>query len=304
MTEKETAIDTTIKDPSVTPGDKAFTISADSGYTLTYSESAEGWVSFYSYYPDWMIGMNNYFYTFKGGNLYRHNTNPIRNTFYQDWWTATGNPSGSFTNTSLVGVFNDRVLENKLFKTITLQGDSIWSATLESELQYSGYIDATWFEKKEATYFAYVRNTGTVPAAISEYALRSLNGIGRSVNASVGITTDVDFSISPLIVIDSIISIGDYVYFAVPPYTTPQFAGTVSNVIRNYPGGVNRLIIDTTIAGAVPVPIPDAYFLYIKNSLAESHGILGHYCVFNINNDSTSKIELFAVESEIMKSFP
>jgi hypothetical protein len=51
-------------------------------YTLTYSEGVEGWASFYSFLPDWMIGMNNYFYTFKGGNLYRHNVNNTRNNFY------------------------------------------------------------------------------------------------------------------------------------------------------------------------------------------------------------------------------
>ena len=44
-------------------------------YTLTYSESVQGFPSFYSYIPDMMIGMNNYFYSFKAGELYRHNTN-------------------------------------------------------------------------------------------------------------------------------------------------------------------------------------------------------------------------------------
>jgi len=29
-------------------------------YTLTYSESAQGWPSFYSYYPDFMIGTSYY----------------------------------------------------------------------------------------------------------------------------------------------------------------------------------------------------------------------------------------------------
>lgn len=53
--------------------------------TLTYSPMVQGWPSFYSYNPDWMIGMNNYFYSFKGGNLYRHNSNSLRNTFYTEW---------------------------------------------------------------------------------------------------------------------------------------------------------------------------------------------------------------------------
>ena len=87
--------------------------------TLTYSESAQGWVSFYSFYPDWMIGMNNYFYTFKGGDLYRHNVNESRNTFY-----------GVFTPSLMMSVFNDAPLENKLFKTLNLVGDDAWSATL------------------------------------------------------------------------------------------------------------------------------------------------------------------------------
>jgi len=44
--------------------------------------------------------------------------------------------------------------------------------------------------------------------------------------------------------------------------------------------------------------------MFIKNSVAESHGVLGHYCVFTLENDNTNKVELFAVESEVMKSYP
>ena len=36
-------------------------------YTISYSEEAKGWPSFYSFLPDFMIGMNSYFYTFKNG---------------------------------------------------------------------------------------------------------------------------------------------------------------------------------------------------------------------------------------------
>ena len=144
-------------------------------YTLTYSEGVAGWVSFYSYYPDWIIGMNNYLYTFKGGNIYRHNVNQSRNTFYQPWWIQLGNPAGAFTPTRLQSVFNNSALENKLFKTINLEGDAAWSAQLITDLQFSGFINESWFEKKEASYYAFVRNN-----TIGEFALRSLNGIGNS----------------------------------------------------------------------------------------------------------------------------
>jgi hypothetical protein len=258
-------------------------------YTLTYSDMAKGWVSFYSYYPDWMIGMNNYFYTFKGGNLYRHNVNASRNTFY-----------GQFAPSTLQSVLNTAPLENKLFKTINLQGDSIWSVTLETDLQYSGYIERDWFVKKEASYFAFVRNN-----SVGQLALRSVNGIGKSYAVTgSGAAVIVKFSVFPLIAIGNIISVGDYLYFSLPPYTAPVLAGKVTLITVDLPNGVNQLTIDTTISGTTPIPIQNAFFLYIKNSVAESHGVLGHYCTFNIENTSTDKIELFAVQSEVMKSFP
>ncbi len=110
-------------------------------YTLSYSESAQGWPSFFSFYPDWMIGMNNYFYTFKGGNLYRHNTNETRNNYY-----------GQQYSSQITSVFNDSPLQNKLFKTINLESDSSWDATLITDIQTSGYIENEWFEKKEGSW--------------------------------------------------------------------------------------------------------------------------------------------------------
>lgn len=268
-------------------------------YTLSYSEGVAGWVSFYSYYPDWMIGMNNYFYTFKGGNIYKHNVNASRNTFYQPWWTQFGQPTSAFTPTSITSVFNNAALENKLFKTINIEGDAPWGATLQTDLQISGFIDQSWFEKKEASYFAYVRNN-----SIGEFALRSLNGIGRSFQVTGG--TVIKFSINPLISIGNIISIGDLVYFFNPPLTTPLLAGKVTAITVDYPNNLNQITITTVVPGAVTVPIAtqNAYFLYVKNSVAESHGVLGHYCTFTLQNSFNSKIELFAVEANVMKSFP
>lgn len=263
-------------------------------YTLTYSDQVEGWVSFYSYEPDWMIGMNNYFYTFKGGNLYRHNVNPIRNNFYGVDYPST-----------IKSVFNDVPLENKLFKTMNIEGDDAWEANMVTDIQNSGYIDYTWFEKKEQSYYAFVRNEGTTPANVSEYALRSLNGIGRSINTSGPANAlVVSFSINPLISIGSIVSIGDFLYYSLPPYTTPILCGKITAINQNYPAGVNNIVVNTTITGGGVPPITTPYFLYIKNAEAESHGVLGHYCVFELINNNQNKVELFAVESEVMKSYP
>jgi hypothetical protein len=262
-------------------------------YTLTYAEGSKGWVSFYSYNPDWMIGMNNYFYTFKGGNIWRHNTNETRNNFY-----------GVQYNSMIVSVINDRPLENKLFKTINIEGDDTWDATLQTDIQTTGFINAEWFEKKEGSYFAFVRNSGQTPADTEEFPLRSLNGIGTSLSVlGPAGAKIVSFSINPLVSIGSILSIGDTIYFSLPPtYATPILFGVVTNIEVNLPQGENRITVNDT-GGTVP-SISNPYILYIKNSVAESHGVLGHYCVFTIENDNTNPIELFAIESEIMKSYP
>ena len=255
-------------------------------YTLTYSEATPGWVSFYSYYPDWMIGMNNYFYTFSGGDLYRHNVNETRNNFY-----------GTQSTSTLESVFNVSPLENKLFKTIALKGDSPWAVTLETDIQVSGFISVNWFEKKEGTFFAFVRND-----TVGQLNLRSVNGIGRSSQVVGGNVIKFPLTIS----IGSIISIGDLFYFLLPPNFTgaPLLGGQVTAITVDLPNGVNQITINTAISGTTPIAVQDAYFLYIKNSIAESHGVLGHYCVFNLENAETEKIELFTIESDVMKSFP
>lgn len=267
-----------------------------SNYTVTYSESSQGWPSFYSFLPDWMIGMNNYFYSFKGGNLYRHNVNETRNNFY-----------GTQYNSVLQSVFNDSPLENKLFKTINLEGDYPWNATMDTDIQNTGFVQVGWFEKKEASWYAFVRNEGTTPAQPGEYALRSVNGIGRSTTITgTGAAVQVNFAIgSNPIDIGSIISIGDILYYNLPPsFGAPILFGKVTNIQVNYPGGLNRITVDTTIPGATIPGIQNPYIMFVKNSVAESHGVLGHYCVFTLENAQTVKVELFAVESEVMKSYP
>tara|TARA_B110000908_G_scaffold172585_1_gene240999 strand:+ start:6701 stop:7522 length:822 start_codon:yes stop_codon:yes gene_type:complete len=263
-------------------------------YTLTYDNGIKGFPSFYSYFPDWMIGMNNYFYTFKGGNLYRHNTNPVRNRYYGINYSST-----------MQSVFNDIPLENKLFKTINLEGDDSWGTTLVSEQQDDGFILAPWYAKKEGAYFAFVRNDGTTPAQLSEYALRSLNGIGTSANIVVtGTTTTVSFPVT--MPIGNIISVGttanndgDMLYFGNP---NPLLLGRVIQVNQDFPAGINNIVVDNTIGS--PAPTTTEYILYIKNSIVESHGILGKYGVFTLTNSNTEKVELFSVETEVMKSFP
>ena len=171
-------------------------------YTLTYSESSNGFPSFYSYIPEMMIGMNNYLYSFKGGNIWRHNTNEIRNNYYDTQYSS-----------QITSIFNDSPLENKLFKTINLESDDAWSGTFSSNIQTTGTIDYSWFEKKEGSWFAFMRNSGATPAATDEYVLRSLNGIAVSSSVDSAAPTAVEINFPLTTSIGSILSIGDTLYF-------------------------------------------------------------------------------------------
>jgi hypothetical protein len=248
--------------------------------------------------------MNNYFYTFKGGNLYRHNVNENRNTFYTDFWTQVGTPNEAFKPSTMESVFNVSPLENKLFKTLNLEGDDSWAATIETDIQDSGFIDSDYFEKKEQSWYAFIRNEGlgSTPAAVPEFALRSLNGIGQSTTVNiVGLTTTINFATT--VQIGNILSVGDYFYF-LSGTNEPVYAGNVTAINVDLRRGTNNVVIDTSPAGTTPIPSNTETFLFIKNSVAESHGVLGHYAVFNLTYSENTKVELFAVESEVMKSFP
>jgi hypothetical protein len=276
-------------------------ITEQSKCTLTYSEDSKGFPSFYTYCPEFIKGMNQYLYTFQGGNLWRHNTNETRNNYYGQQYPSR-----------ITSVFNEAPLQNKIFKTINLEGDDAWSATLQTDINTDGEIDESYFELKEGAWFAFVRNNGPVgpDSNQTQWDLRSVNGIGLT--SSVPDTTDpaniiVDFAlgVNP----GSIISVGDFMYFApAPSYSSPRFSGVLTSIIRT--GGTYQITINSTAAAPFPAPqptqIPTAfdYWFFIKNPIAESHGVLGHFCVFELTLEQTSASELFAVESDVMKSFP
>lgn len=266
-------------------------------YTLTYSDKVKGWPSFYSFYPEKMIGMNQHLYSFSGGDIWKHNTNETRNNFY------------GVQGTSIVSsVFNDQPLENKLFKTISLEADSAWLTNANTDIQANGLINKEWYVKKEGAWFSFIRSNGPSGSSTdeSQWELRSLNGIGQSTSvAGTALAPQVNFATS--IDIGNKLSTGDSMYFLQSPYTTPEFAGILSaiTVDKKSSTPVNRITIDASVSGVVtPIPIQDAIWMFIQNPIAESNGLLGHYMEFTLTNDDTTATELIAVKSEVMKSYP
>jgi len=46
------------------------------------------------------------------------------------------------------------------------------------------------------------------------------------------------------------------------------------------------------------------FVFYVRNQVAESQGLLGHYCVMTLQNNLTTATEMMAVKVDLMKSYP
>jgi len=246
-------------------------------YTLTHSQDVQGWASFYSYYPDFIMGMNQYLYTFKGGDMYRHNTNPIRNNYY-----------GVQYDSSITSVFNEQPIQTKVFKTIELESDSSWDATFQTDLQ-EGSIASGYFSLKEGSYFSFIRYNQNQ----ENLNLRSTQGVGTCANVTGSVAAPplaIEFNFS----VDSILNIGATAYkidsgalVELGPVTSiseDRRVVTVLNPVNNTSAGDN--------------------IVYLKDPVAESFGMLGYYLEFTLTNSDTTATELFSVNSQVFKSYP
>ena len=246
-------------------------------YTLTHSQDVQGWASFYSYYPDFIMGMNQYLYTFKGGDMYRHNTNSIRNNYY-----------GVQYNSSITSVLNDQPLQTKVFKTIELESDSSWDATFTTDLQ-QGSIASSYFSLKESSYFSFIRYNQNQ----ENLNLRSTQGIGTCANVTGSVAAPplaIEFNFS----VDSILNIGATAY-KIDSGTLVEL-GPVTSISED-----RRTV---TILNPVANAIGGDSIVYLKDPVAESFGMLGYYLEFTLTNSNTTATELFSVNSQVFKSYP
>ena len=245
-------------------------------YTLTYSPALEGWTSFHSYFPEWMEHMNSFMYTFKNGEMWKHNTNASRNN-----WYGTNYPS------TITVILNDAPAETKMFKTLSYDSDHRWSASVITDLS-AGSMASSYFEEKEGGYFTDVRrNTGTVD-------LKAMSSQGVGVASAVTLIALVTYRIDFTFDIGSIMSIGDLVY--VVPVSTPLISGQITALTST------SITIVMVVGGTIPAI--GNFIMVVKDAVAESYGARGYYMETTLTNTDTEAVELFAISSQIFKSYP
>lgn len=242
--------------------------------TISYTPSGKGWTSFHSWIPDWMIGLNSSLYTWKGGQLYKHDSNALRNNYYGE--------DSSIHPSTVTPIVNDNPTENKVFKTICLESNEAWEADINTDLS-TGEILQSQFEKKEGEYYAYIRrdaNTIDMKSSISTQGIGNANGFA-------GTTYTFGFPI------ESSVSVGDEIYRQTGANTI-----TLVGVVQSH---TPQSITMASVAGGES---SSDFVVLIKNSTAESFGARGTYMAVKLTNSSDSKVELFTVSSEVFKSYP
>jgi len=223
--------------------------------------------------------MNNTFYTWKNGSLYKHDSNSKRNAFYINLANLPAEDYYTFPST-ITTIFNQDPTETKMFKTLELDSSDAWSANISTDLN-TGVINSSQFINKEGNYFAYIRR---VDGDIDTRAI-STQGIGSLLSYLSG-TLTFNF------VVSSSVSIGDTLYYI--DNGSLVEIGVITS--KTY----NTLVVSTV----VNIPSAGNIIVCVKNSVAESYGARGYYMEVTITNDSQDQVDIFEVSSNVFKSNP
>jgi hypothetical protein len=139
--------------------------------TVSYSEIAKGWASFKSFNPQNGVSLNNDYFTFSSGRIWKHHTNETRNNFYGVPYTS-----------SVTLVFNDAVEAAKSIGSINYEGTQarITNFDLVSTQRLTGDIEtddglATAANIADGEYF---NIEDTVPGWYAESIVTNLQTCG------------------------------------------------------------------------------------------------------------------------------
>ena len=268
----------------------------DMAITVAYNEPTQGWSSFFDYIPDFMVGLNNSFYSFKNGQIYVHNSPNVEPCNYY----GVSNPA------EITFLVNDNPLERKLFKSIALESSSAWTATViapDETGQNGAQITPSQYELKEGMYFSNLRYNGSY---VSNANLKNRSTIGVGViSAPVGGTGAITrtFTFSPNVNISSSISLGDTLLYGTIVGSTVASTST-SGIITAISGNVITVGSALNPATNPAIGTSNRYVFVNKNAIAESYGLSGSYMEVTLQESTANQSELFAVEIDYMKSFP
>ena len=244
--------------------------------SVSYKEGVGGWPTRLSFTPEAAISLNNEYYTVKDGELWEH-SNTTRSNFY-----------GTQEDTTVTLLVNDAPSSVKNFKTLAYEGDTGWTATVDTD-QQDGAV-STWKER-EGFYYNFISGKATTLSNIdtSELAVQGLGDLADDGTfGGGGYTLEINGSIN------TALQIGDAVY---------RNDGSTNTALGNV-ASINRSTntISTTTSPVSPTPDAGDYLFFVKDTEKNTSGLIGYYGEVKMSTSSGDKKELFAVNSEVFIS--
>lgn len=244
--------------------------------TLTFDEEVKGWTSFHSFVPEYMVGMNNNFFSFKNGELYiHHSDNVLRNTYYGEQFAS---------KVSLM--VNESPSDVKELQAVSIEGNLPWDALISA---YVGMvddavvssIDAVEFVRKEGMWYAYARRN------------QDPNHLDSKSTYGIGVINSIDTLSSTIVVngFNSSITTGDLILKS-------DLTPTGNVVTRSTVQGITRIGITDTTGLAV-----GDFVIGMKDARTEGGNLRGYTIRMDMEITNDNKVELFAVNSEVIKSY-
>lgn len=249
-------------------------------FTAAFDINDGVWNTLYSYRPEAIACVDDALYTFKNGTMYLHSDAVNRATYY-------GSAYGSVVE--VISSQNNSMV--KAYEAMSLEGDSSWAASL-SNTDQSTSIASSDFDERERYYYAYIprdssANTGsptiTDLSGSSEVFVLGAVATGGVVGATITFTTPVGAVPFPIgaalykVSGSTLVSLSLTVT-SITGASTIECSGTVTNVANG----------DTIIA--------------LGNGAIEGDQMRDYYLKIRLSNNSTSEVELYAVNAIFSKS--
>ncbi len=230
--------------------------------TWVYSDKDNGWLGRLTFNPEDMIRVNSKFLSFKDGEIYEHNSTSAYNTFY-----GIESPSTFKFN------FSQTPSERKSYKQVEMEATDAWDLAFETDLD-KGFINKEDFVKQEGVFDAYIRTSNEA----TDTSLLSCQGIGTC--TIDGLILNFSFDL------DSVVSIGDKII-----NISKQLVGTILSKTEN------SLTLNT-----VNNLINGDYVMCSKLQSVENSALLGYHMTVTATLSKNTLTEVFAVNSEVVKS--
>ena len=305
--------------------------------TLSFKEDVKGWVSFKSFFPESGVNLANNYYTMYNGRLFKHHDESVdRNYFYGNNFSSSVNvilndEPGSVksfhtlgyegSQSKVDGFITDATTGLSNAQPYNLTPKDGWFVSgIETDKQVGNIHE---FIEKEGKWFNYIKGVDSDITSETDFGAFDIQGIGilkqtiTSVNSadylanyanSVDIATIegigwnwldgiMEFDNS----INTSLQIGDIIYFQTPT-VNGAFNTISSSSIAKYGDVTNVTKTTITVNPTGSNPVAGDYIMFAKNHAINTSSLIGYFADVKFENNSTGKIELFSVGSEVTES--